>query len=329
MNLLSNLLHRRDAPPGDTPAVVYRLAQGEDIRSAIRFILEDGRHAVSDAQIADFLDLAANRGINLNTLSVAEQSGRLLWTILPVISPGRTMLLLAPSQLNDKTQEHAAGELTEQIISRFAAQDVHLTQVLLDPSAAALRKLYDRCGFTPLAELLYLHSRVKPSTPPPTLPQNFTLRAYCGASHALFAQTIASSYQNSLDCPALNGRRDIEDVIAGHKAAGEFDPNLWIALLEHDVPRAVLLLSRAPHGDALELVYLGLVPEARGRGLGDVMMRQAMAMAARRGRTSLSLAVDSKNAPALKLYYRHGLRQVGAKIAMVRELTGTGVGKDV
>ena len=34
----------------------------------------------------------------------------------------------------------------------------------------------------------------------------------------------------------------------------------------------------------------------------------------------LSLAVDSNNAPALKLYYRHGLQRVASKLAMMRVL---------
>ena len=38
----------------------------------------------------------------------------------------------------------------------------------------------------------------------------------------------------------------------------------------------------------------------------------------------LSLAVDANNAPALRLYYRHGLQRVGSKIAMMRDLRLTG-----
>ena len=34
----------------------------------------------------------------------------------------------------------------------------------------------------------------------------------------------------------------------------------------------------------------------------------------------LALAVDAQNAPALKLYHRHGLRHVGVKLALMRQL---------
>jgi len=85
-------------------------------------------------------------------------------------------------------------------------------------------------------------------------------------------------------------------------------------------PLGVLLLARAPRTNALELVYLGLAPAARGRGLGDLAMRHALAVVAREGAGQLSLAVDANNAPALKLYYRHGLKRMTSRIAMIRDL---------
>jgi hypothetical protein len=140
----------------------------------------------------------------------------------------------------------------------------------------------------------------------------------------LFAQTIFRTYQQSLDCPSLNGLRDMEDVLAGHKSSGEFDPRLWGLLCEGDEPRGVLLLARMQPAEALELVYLGLTPDARGRGIGDLLMGQAMSVASAERAGRLSLAVDSGNTPALKLYYRHGLQRVGAKDALMRRLDARG-----
>ena len=111
-------------------------------------------------------------------------------------------------------------------------------------------------------------------------------------------------------------------MIAGHKAAGEFDPRLWHLLCAegHDEPLGVLLLARSARSDALELVYLGVTPAARGQGLGELMMRQALAVAAASGCGLLSLAVDARNAPALKLYYRSGMSRVCTRVALLRDL---------
>ena len=149
----------------------------------------------------------------------------------------------------------------------------------------------------------------------------FGWRIYSPATHAEFARTVTATYEGSLDCPRLNGRRHIEDVLAGHKAAGEFDPALWFLLLAPgDLPAGVLLLSRSTRTDALELVYLGLTKSFRGRGLGDTLVEHALATAARIGSRRLSLAVDSQNAPALRLYHRHGLARLCTRVAMLRDL---------
>jgi ribosomal protein S18 acetylase RimI-like enzyme len=118
----------------------------------------------------------------------------------------------------------------------------------------------------------------------------------------------------------LNGRRDVNDIIAGHQASGHFNPDLWFLLREGDTPLGVLLLSDSLRGDAVELVYLGLAPASRGRKLGELMMRQALAVTANRKHDRLCLAVDSTNTPALKLYYRHGMQRIASKLALLRDL---------
>jgi ribosomal protein S18 acetylase RimI-like enzyme len=56
--------------------------------------------------------------------------------------------------------------------------------------------------------------------------------------------------------------------------------------------------------------------------LGEVLMRQALAVTAARGQPRLCLAVDARNTPALKLYYRHGMQRIGSKVALMRDLRG-------
>ena len=108
-------------------------------------------------------------------------------------------------------------------------------------------------------------------------------------------------------------------MIAGHKASGEFDPKLWFVLMENDSPIGALLLGRS-HGDAMELIYLGLVPEARGRGLGDWLMQLALHRMSAQRRGRLTLAIDSNNSPALALYHRHGMKEVATRVALLKDL---------
>ena len=169
--------------------------------------------------------------------------------------------------------------------------------------------------------------RRPPAQPPEfVLPAGLTLAPYEAGAHALFHQAIAGSYEATLDCPALSEMRDVEDVIEGHKAVGIFDPQLWGVLLQKGFggdrgrPWGCLLLAEIPARRGLELVYLGLTPEARGRGLGRILMQRVLALASRRNCAVATLAVDAANTPAMRLYRRCGYASVAQRVAMVRKL---------
>lgn len=283
-------------------------------------ILSSDGHRPTDEQVVDFLRFVVERGVDLNDLKLAEQNGRVQWALLPVVSPGRTMLLFGSTDRVREHEQRCAGRCVNETCASFARRDVHLAQVLLEPSNQMARRLFAQCGFSDLAELQYLQTEVRSNVPPPVLPVGFSWETYSPITHTKFIQTIQATYQNSLDCPALTGLRQMEDVIASHQASGEFDPNHWFLLYERQTPMAVLLLAKSPRTDAMELVYLGLVPQARGRGLGALMLRKALRLTADLNVSRLSLAVDASNIPALKLYYRHGLEKIGSKWAMVRDL---------
>ena len=317
MGRASNFI-RQPARP-DPPAAL-RPASREEVAEALRLVLGSPTHPADESHVVDFMQFALRRGINVADAWLAERGGVIAWALLPIVSPGRTMLLLTPGGAPAEPADRgAAGDLINAVCEHFGGRQVQLAQVLLDPSDAALHRLYEGRSFARVAQLIYLHVTARRKAPPPALPPGLRWVTYGPGTHAHFAATIAATYERSLDCPTLNGLRDIEDVLAGHKASGEFDPRLWGMLCESDEPLGALLLAPMQPGETVELVYLGLVPAARGRGLADLMMRQALAVAAR-GAGRLSLAVDSNNAPALKLYYRHGMQRAGAKLAMMRRL---------
>src|SRR5438067_2423990 len=59
-------------------------------------------------------------------------------------------------------------------------------------------------------------------------------QSYRSADREFFHKTLQFTYDGSLDCPELNGVRTIEEVVAGHIAQGQFDPDRWwLAWLEN------------------------------------------------------------------------------------------------
>jgi ribosomal protein S18 acetylase RimI-like enzyme len=310
---VSNFLRRSGGSP---PPANCRPARAQEIHPALRLILGSASALADSEQAFEFITFAHQRGINLGDLWVAERDSRLIWSVLPIISPGRTVLLLSPA---GAPRDPAAGHLIDTVCRRAATQGVQLAQALLDPAEPGIERLFADRGFLRMAELLYLQGAVRGGAAR-ALPEGFAWEAYSPASHGLFASTIVDSYRDSLDCPGLNGIRDIEDVLAGHKSSGQFDPQYWFVLREGARGRGALLLSKLPNTDSAEMVYLGLAPESRRRGMANLLMQQAFEATAAMGQSRLSLAVDSGNLPALQLYYRHGLSKVASKIAMMKEL---------
>lgn len=328
MKGLSNLIPggdgwRRARPALDKPAPTVRQVRPEEAPLAISMIVPmSGDVDADNAAIVGFSRSAALRGVDLVATWVVESEGRLRWAVLPVVAPGRTMLFLVPTVAD--LDERDAAALLEAACAHHATRGVDLAQVLVEPSQRDLRRIVLAAGFSHMAELIYLYADVKPQVSPAILPEGLEWRTYARADRDLFKRAIEASYQGSLDCPGLNGLRDMDDVISGHMATGEFDPRLWFVLLESGEPRGVLLLAPTPAAGCVELVYVGLTPAARGRGLGRVMMRQALFTTRAAGHERLTLAVDSKNQPALRLYYRHGLKRLMSKIAFMRDLRKAG-----
>lgn len=324
MARLSNFLRRQDGAGDDRPPArrECRLVQRHEIDQALRLLLSGPGGLARDEQVLDFLSYAMHRHVDVNGTWIATTRGQIEWALLPVVSPGKSMLLLSPTKLLHRMSPDAPAELARTICAEYAQRDVELAQLLLDPGERSVMDAYASAGFTELAELVYLHRAIKPSmaSEAVTLTGSLVLKSYSPELEEMFADAIRATYQESLDCPGLNGIRDMSDVMDGHRATGEFAPHLWHVLLEHDRVIAVLLLNRSIHSEAMELVYIGLAPAARGRGIGDLLMRLAMFLSAQDGKSELTLAVDSRNAPAMRLYFRHGLKRVGSRAAMIRDL---------
>jgi mycothiol synthase len=292
-----------------------------------------GPAPADDTQVGDFIRFAGHRGIQLAELQLlvdrpaggaADAAGeRLLWAVLPIYNPGRTMLLLGASAVT-ASGAGAGGAMragVESLCRSGATRGVQLAQVLLDPADRTTIDLYEPAGFRIMAELIYLHRTLRRAPPPAApAPAGFTLESYSQANHTRFAAGILASYVDSQDCPALNGIRNIDDVIAGHKASGDFDPSDWLLISHDGEPAGVLLLNRSGQMGGMELVYLGLAPAVRRKGFGQWAMSLALARVWQHKLSSLTLAVDAGNAQALRLYHRFGMQRVMSKLALMREL---------
>ena len=160
-----------------------------------------------------------------------------------------------------------------------------------------------------ITDLLYLARETAPPLPGPDRPPplDFQWQPFDPSIEGEFREAMQATYQGSLDMPELEGARGLDDILEGHRAAGLFVPDRWRLGRIPGEPSAlaVLLMTAVPAREAWEVVYLGLSPSARGRGLGRAAIAHALA-AAREHAPILELAVDLRNTPAVRLYRSTG-----------------------
>jgi ribosomal protein S18 acetylase RimI-like enzyme len=132
-------------------------------------------------------------------------------------------------------------------------------------------------------------------------------------------ETILSrTYEGTQDCPALGGVRDPSDVVEGYLAVGLSAAAHWHVLQLDGADAGCLLLADHPQTEEFELVYVGLAPPYRGRGLGHQAVRHAQWLARVAGRKRLVLAVDATNAPAQAVYAATGFVRYDRRSVWVR-----------
>ena len=276
-----------------------------------------GRPDDREPAVDEFLRFATDQSLSLEELWLAEIDGKAVASVLLVTSPGRTALLFL-SPLGAAAEAGIVSELIRTACLAQPAGSLHLIQALLDPAQREQRGVLEQSGFSLLARLEYMQRSLDRSTSPDVVwPEGCAVTTWSEPSRERFRRAIEGSYEGTLDCPGLLGLRDMEDVLAGHMATGQFDPAMWF-LLEHEgEPAGVILLNEVVQGGAFELVYLGLTPAFRSKGLADRLLEHGLGAAARRGAESVLLAVDEQNEPAMRLYRRAKFQSTGHKVAMI------------
>lgn len=272
--------------------------------------------------IVEVQDEAARGEIDLSGLWVArERAGRIVGALLTQPLAGKAAAVWAPEVKPSWRRPALAAGLIQTALADLKGRGFRLAQAVLDESAG-LRAARDltRGGMPRVTELLYLErdtavplsigSEGRPradSHERPLACPYFVWQPFEPALEAEFRSVLQATYVGSLDMPELEGARALDDIMESHRAAGRFDAARWQLGYIPDKPQAasVLLMAEVPGRGVWEVVYLGLTPAARGRGLGRAVLQQALALA-RIHVPRLELAVDCRNTPATRLYHSTG-----------------------
>ena len=223
--------------------------------------------------------------------------------------------------------ESRIGELARVIQTACnAAQPGTLAQALLEPSEQRARRAFTEAGFIDVGTLEYLQ-RPRPKAAEAEgwaleegdLGVGVTMSNAPTSGDDALEHALSRSYEGTLDCPELTGLRELRDIIASHRATGEFDPALWWIIEKDADPLGAVLINPNPVQSADELVYMGLAPELRGKGIAKRALRHALAQLVHRDESIVTCAVDARNEPARTLYIKHGFTSAQRRIALVKQ----------
>ncbi len=260
---------------------------------------------------------AATTGHGLNGLLVARRRDTLVGACWAQVLAGRAGFVWPPGLVASEPRS-TANLLIEQSDAYLLSHHVQLSQVLSDGGDDD--DLLLTCQYHHAADLSYLVcSREQlPATQPVT---PLTFEPFRDDQRMRLEEIVERTYEQTMDCPTLNGVRQLSDVITGYQSVGVFSPDHWLLVRHGDTDVGCLLLADHPDDDQWELVYMGVVPAARGNGWGEHIARHGAWLTRAAGRRQMMLAVDATNKPALEAYGRVGFEMVTQRSVYLKVLT--------
>ncbi len=280
-----------------------------------------------------FVRVATEHGIDLSrTYVTVERDGtgapsRVLEACLSVTSVGRTASVYLSSP-DAQGGGHADRVATIEAACRHMQEHDApvLVQALPEPHEAWAIKALSEARFQRIGDLAYLRCPLGSNVPraepmPPDIDVREVLDMAPGCPDRVdLGCALERSYEDTLDCPDLCGMRTTDEVIESHLASGQWDPSLWWIVSTSASPQGCMLLSPNPEQGTVDLVYIGLGRALRGRGIAERLLAMGLARARTTGLSSMTCAVDRRNAPALRLYERLGFSEFAGRVALVRQI---------
>lgn len=238
--------------------------------------------------------------------------------LLLLISAGSTVTCIASPIKSKPEKSHVKG-LIKEALNSPRLEDIQFAQTILHPEDRALAQTFTDAGFTKLALLDFLEQR-RPAKKV-RIPKGLTFSSVTAKNDVELGNLLEATYIGSLDCPKIHGIRPIQTIIEGHRGEDPTISQVWcVAELEGE-QIGVILLNANPNQCAVELAYFGLLPNWRGKGLGDPCMQYIANQTELLGFSTVTLAVDAENYPAQKLYKKWNFRKTKQRFTLFKKLS--------
>jgi GNAT superfamily N-acetyltransferase len=270
-------------------------AEPVELEIAARLLCGRGPAHETPARIERFLAAVADGDVDPAGILLARHRGQPVGVAVVQFLPGGSAVVLPPLPVG-----RSADALADDIIARLRDQNTPLAYTFLDPDEADQADPLVRRGFRAITRITHMLRTGVPA-PPPSDRTDVRLEPV-GDDFREFGETLLATYEGTLDVPEACFDRPSADILAGYRVHQPTPPHWWLARDPAGRPIGTLILTVTRTPNVWELGYLGVVPLARGRRVGEAMLRFALRAAADLGVHDLTLSVDERNEPALQLY---------------------------
>lgn len=274
-------------------------ARRDELEAAFRLLFDDLTPEERERRVRGSLALVQDGELDPAGVFVARDQSGPTGALVCQPTAGAGSLLWPPRVVECATREAIEDGLMRRACSWLQDAGARMTHALLTEEERPRGTALLRNGFQRITSLWYLAHDLG-GLPDSTARMNY--QTYDACDPVAFRETLLRTYEHTLDCPEVNDVRSVEDILEGHKSQGNFDARRWWLAHQENVPVGVLLLADVPALGGWDVSYLGVVPEARRRGLGRDLTVKAMHEARQAGAPRLTLAVDERNKPAWELY---------------------------
>jgi mycothiol synthase len=281
-------------------------AEESELPAALEIVFRHLNPDERETRVRNGLRLIRQGELNPAGVIVAREGEKRLGAMVCLPVPGAGALIWPPQSTSPTNATEIEDYLLEYGCSWLRRLGVKLAQCLVVPNEKYLAETLLRNGFTHITNLDYLRHELHIPQKWRQAENRYTYKTYAQCNHALFHKVLLQTYVDTLDCPEVNGVREIQEIIEGHRSQGLFDPERWWLAFDASVPIGVILLTEVLDWNGWDLSYLGVVPAYRRQGAGREFTRKALLEASQANAGQLTLALDVRNTPASRLYRSMG-----------------------
>ncbi len=182
----------------------------------------------------------------------------------------------------------------------------------VDEASESGRRFATKLGFKKGTTRLVMQ-RDLPGRPLPTEDlSDLTIERFVGATAYRDWARIHNEAYSGQDDAIRHNPSDLED----HRPV-DFRPDHLLFAKVGKERVGYLFLRETTDGGHIESI--GVLPNSRGQGLATALTRSVLTYLTDRGHTSVSLVVDDRNAPALKLYTRLDFEEIGRRHYLIKK----------